>query len=45
MTTEDAISSFQLSHRGGHNYVHVRQWASFEKSLGNPWTPENPDGV
>jgi hypothetical protein len=42
---EDATSSFQLADRAGFNYVHMRQWEGFEKSLANPWTPGNPDGV
>jgi hypothetical protein len=38
-------SSFQLADRAAHNYVHMRQWEGFEKSLANPWTLECPDGV
>ena len=45
MSTEDAASAFQLANRAGHNYVHLRQWEFFEKSLVNPWTADCPDGV
>jgi hypothetical protein len=45
VSVEDAASSFQLADRAGFNYVHMRQWEGFEKSLANPWTPGNPDGV
>ena len=41
----EVASSFQLADRAAHNYVHMRQWEGFEKSLANPWTLESPDGV
>jgi hypothetical protein len=36
VSAEDAASAFQLADRAGHNYVHMPQWESFEKSLANP---------
>ncbi|KAL1843051.1 hypothetical protein VTJ49DRAFT_3186 [Mycothermus thermophilus] len=44
-SAKDAASSFQIADRAGHNFVHMRQWEGFEKSLANPWTPETPDGL
>lgn len=44
-SAEEVASSFHISERAGHNYVHMRQWEFFEKSLANPWTSECPEGV
>ncbi|KAL2259214.1 hypothetical protein VTK26DRAFT_7184 [Humicola hyalothermophila] len=45
VSTEDVASSFQLADRAAHNFVHMRQWEGFEKSLANPWTLDCPEGV
>lgn len=44
-SAEMVMSSFQLADRAARNYVHMRQWEGFEKSLANPWTLECPEGV
>ncbi|KAL2267249.1 hypothetical protein VTJ83DRAFT_4526 [Remersonia thermophila] len=44
-SAKDAASSFHIADRAGHNFVHMRQWEGFEKSLANPWTPDTPDGL
>ncbi|AEO60892.1 hypothetical protein MYCTH_2310609, partial [Thermothelomyces thermophilus ATCC 42464] len=44
-SAEDVAASFHLANRAGYNYVHLRQWELFEKSLANLWTPDHPDGV
>jgi len=45
MSAEDVASSFLIAERAAHNYVHMRQWEFFEKSLTNPWTSDCPEGV
>ena len=42
---EAAIGEFGLSDRGAYNYIHNDHWGAIEKALGNPWSPDNPDGL
>ncbi|KAL5598274.1 hypothetical protein FOBRF1_012067 [Fusarium oxysporum] len=46
-STKEAISmkQYSLSQRGAYNCVHRDIWGSREKSMGNLWSPENPDGL
>ena len=41
----DAVSTYRLSTRGAVAFTGENFWAPIEKALGNPWTPENPDGT
>ncbi|KAE8376633.1 PLP-dependent transferase [Aspergillus bertholletiae] len=40
-----AISQHHLSRRGAQNFEYRDVWGPREKSMGNPWSPENPDGT
>ncbi|KAF4341576.1 plp-dependent transferase [Fusarium beomiforme] len=50
-TAEDAASvettavEYHLSTRGAHGLLHRDVWGPREKSMGNPWSPNNPDGT
>ncbi|KAF3019788.1 hypothetical protein E8E14_012017 [Neopestalotiopsis sp. 37M] len=41
----DAIQQFHLSKRGAFNGSYRDVWGPREKSMGNPWSPTNPDGM
>lgn len=45
LSVAEVATSFELANRASHNYVHMRQWEAFEKSLADPWTPDRLDGV
>lgn len=45
ITIEGVASSFQISARAADNYINLRDWEAFEKTLVNPWTLESPEGV
>ncbi|KAJ4289459.1 hypothetical protein N0V88_006940 [Collariella sp. IMI 366227] len=38
MSAKNVASTFHIADRASHNFLHMRQWEGFEKSLGNPWT-------
>jgi hypothetical protein len=50
-TVEDAASiattaaEYQLSTRGAQGLLYRDVWGPREKSMGNPWSPTNPEGT
>ncbi|KNG89221.1 hypothetical protein ANOM_002139 [Aspergillus nomiae NRRL 13137] len=40
-----AILQHHLSRRAAENFEHRDVWGPREKSMANPWSPENPDGT
>ncbi|KAL3448024.1 pyridoxal phosphate-dependent transferase [Aspergillus insuetus] len=38
-------TDYYLSTRGAHNFLNRDVWGPREKSMGNPWSPENPTGT
>ncbi|KAJ5404585.1 hypothetical protein N7509_004456 [Penicillium cosmopolitanum] len=38
-------SDFRLSQRGATNFAHRDVWGPREKTMGNPWSPNNPNGI
>ncbi|KAE8367080.1 PLP-dependent transferase [Aspergillus caelatus] len=40
-----AIVQHHLSRRAAENFEHRDVWGPREKSMANPWSPENPDGI
>jgi hypothetical protein len=44
-TVEEAVSTFNVSQRGAFIYVHYDFGTLVKKLLGNPWSPDNPNGL
>ncbi|KAI0107237.1 pyridoxal phosphate-dependent transferase [Nemania sp. FL0031] len=44
-TIGDIIGRYWVLRRGGFNCVYRDEWGSRERSMANPWSPNNPDGV
>ncbi|KAK3935798.1 putative 1-aminocyclopropane-1-carboxylate synthase [Diplogelasinospora grovesii] len=42
---QNAAVTYGLSQRGAYNKIHMNHWDLIGKMLGNPWTPDNPDGL
>ncbi|XWW92727.1 hypothetical protein V2A60_000653 [Cordyceps javanica] len=40
-----AATEHHLSNRGASGFTHRDVWGPREKSMGNPWSPTNPDGT
>lgn len=45
MNSEAAADKHHLSQRGAYNFAHRDVWGPRQKSMGNAWSPTNPNGT